>query len=169
MSAEQASPDLSGEPGWTTTLLPTDVGIVSYVSGEPEGERLRVRYFRDADGKLRGRVWFGPGTQGPPEHAHGGSIASILDEAMGGAAWMGGHPAVALELTTRFRQMIPLGTVATLTAEIAGTDGRKIRTRGRLEGPDGTLFAEGEALFLALDAARMGDLTAKAKRMLETG
>jgi len=162
----EVQPDLTGEPDWMSTRLPTDVGIVSYVSGEPDGERLRVRYFRDPDGRLKAKVWFGPGTQGPPGHAHGGSIASILDEAMGGAAWMGGRPAVALELTSRFRKMIPLGSVVTLTAEITGTDGRKIRTRARVEGEDGTLFAEGEALFLALDPSRLGDLVERAKEML---
>jgi len=159
-------PNLQGEPGWKSTLLPTDVGIVSYVSGDPTGDRLRVRYFRDDEGRLRGKVWFGPGTQGPPGNAHGGSIASILDEAMGGATWMGGHPAVALELTSRFRNLIPLGTVATLTAEITEVRGRKVRTQGRLEGADGVLFAEGEGLFLTLDPARFGDMAEQAMKML---
>lgn len=159
-------PDLSGEPHWTKTLLPTDVGIISFVSGDPHGDRIRVRYFRDDTGALRGKVWFGPGTQGPPGHAHGGSIASVLDEAMGGATWLGGHPAVALELTSRFRNMIPLGTVATLKAEITETDGRKVRTKCTIEGLDGLVFAEGEALFLALDPARLGDLAERASKML---
>ncbi len=162
----EPEPNLSGEAGWTSTPLPTDVGIVSYVSGDPTGDRLRVRYFRDEQDRLRGKVWFGPGTQGPPGHAHGGSIASILDEAMGGATWMGGHPAVALELTSRFRKLIPLGTVATLTAEIAEIDGRKVRTLGRLEGRDGILYAEGEGLFLTLDPARFGDMAAQAMKLL---
>ncbi len=161
-----SEPDLAGDPDWRSTILPTDVGIVSFVSGEPAGQRLRVRYFRDGEGRLKARVWFGPGTQGPPGHAHGGSIAAILDEAMGGAAWMSGAPAVALELTCRFRNMVPLEVVATLTAEVVGTEGRKIRTCGRLEGPDGTLYAEGEALFLTLDAGRLGSLMEKAKGML---
>lgn len=168
IETETRSPDLSGEHDWTPLRLPTDVGIVSYVSGEPEGERLRVRYYRDPVGRLRARVWFGPGTQGPPGHAHGGSIAAILDEAMGGATWMAGHPTVALELTSRFRRLIPLGTVATLTAEFTGPHGRKLSTRGRLEGPDGTLYAEGEALFLVLDPSRFGALANRAREILGT-
>ncbi|MBW2460758.1 MAG: hypothetical protein JRH11_03865 [Deltaproteobacteria bacterium] len=166
MNDTASNPDLNGEPGWTATGLPSDFGIVSFVSGEPEGERLRVRYYRGPQGGLCGKVWFGPGTQGPPGHAHGGSIASILDEAMGAATWMGGHPAVALELVSRFRNMIPLGTVATITAEISETEGRKVRTVGRLEGSDGTLYAEGEGLFLELDPARLGDLAERANKMM---
>jgi len=159
-------PKLVGEPHWTPTLLPIDVGIVSYVSGDPTGDRLRVRYYKDDAGQLWGKVWFGPGTQGPPGHAHGGSIASILDEAMGGATWMKGHPAVALELTSRFRKLIPLETVATLTAKVVEVQGRKVRTRSRLEGADGTLYAEGEGLFLTLDPSRFGDMAERAMRML---
>ena len=166
MNDTASNPDLNGEPGWTATGLPSDFGIVSFVSGEPEGERLRVRYYRGPQGGLCGKVWFGPGTQGPPGHAHGGSIASILDEGMGAATWMGGHPAVALELVSRFRNMIPLGTVATITAEISETEGRKVRTVGRLEGSDGTLYAEGEGLFLELDPARLGDLAERANKMM---
>lgn len=162
----EVQPDLKGEPGWSKTRLPTDVGIVSFVSGEPDGERLRVRYYIGPEGRLKAKAWFGPGTQGPPGHAHGGSIASLLDEAMGGAVWKGGYPAVALELTSRFRKMIPLGSVVTLTAEVTETDGRKVRTQARIEGEDGTLFAEGEALFLALDASRLGDLMERAEGML---
>jgi len=164
----EGQPNLEGESTWAPTPLPMEVGIESYVSGDPAGDRLRVRYFRDESGRLRGKVWFGPGTQGPPGHAHGGSIASILDEAMGGAAWMGGHPAVALELTSRFRNMIPLGTVATLSAEITEVHGRKVRTRGQLEGADGTLFAEAEGMFLTLDPSRFGPMVDRAKQMLGT-
>ena len=48
-----------------------------------------IHYFRTGpDRSLRAKVLFGPGTQGPPGHAHGGSMAAVLDEAMGGAAWM---------------------------------------------------------------------------------
>lgn len=83
----------------------------SFVSGDPFGNRIRVRYFkRERDGALVGKVWFGPGAEGPPGHAHGGSMAAVLDEALGAAAWMSGHPVVAAKLVTVFRRMLPLGT-----------------------------------------------------------
>jgi hypothetical protein len=55
-----------------------------------------------------------------------------------------------------------------VTARVETIEGRKVRVSGRLEGSDGTVFAEGEALFLALDPARLGDLTARARDMLGT-
>ena len=117
------------EAGWTPVTPTQAVSAGTFVSGDPGGNRLRVRYFRrDHDGALLAKVWFGPGTQGPPGHAHGGSMASILDEAMGAAAWSAGHAVVAAELTTRFRRMLPLESCGIVEARVVSTDGRKVRT-----------------------------------------
>ena len=138
------------------TLTPVDpfprlAGGGAFVSGDPQSDRLRVRYFhRKADGVLVALVWFGPGTEGPPGHAHGGSVASALDEAMGGAAWHAGYPVVAARISIDFRQMVPIGLEATVEARVEQVDGRKIRARGRLTGPDGTVYADGEGLFIVL-------------------
>jgi len=119
-----------------------------------------VRYFTDAEGRLVGKAWFGPGALGPPGHAHGGSIAAVLDEAMGAAAWLAGHRAVAVHLATDFRRMLPLGTDAIFEAWIERVDGRKVSTRSRLFGPDGETSAEASALFLVLDPVRFAELLA---------
>ncbi|MFZ2491562.1 MAG: PaaI family thioesterase [Thermoanaerobaculia bacterium] len=122
----------------------------SFVSGDPEGERLRVHYFRTSDGRLVADVWFGPGTEGPPGHAHGGSIAAVLDEAMGIAAWMAGHKAVAAQLVTNFKQMIPLGTTARVETTIGGIAGRKVTIAARVRDAAGLTLAEAEGLFVTL-------------------
>jgi acyl-coenzyme A thioesterase PaaI-like protein len=157
-------PAVRPEDGW----LPLDPfriegGRGSFVSGDPEGETLRVAYFRRAgDGRLVGRAWVGPGSAGPPGHAHGGSMAAVLDEAMGAAAWMAGHIAVAGRLETDFRAMLPLGTDALLEAWVERREGRKVWTSGRLFGDDGTLYAEASALFVRLDPERDRALLARA-------
>jgi len=143
-------------PGWTP-LDPFRIegGRGSFVTGDPEGETLRVDYFRrESDGRLMGRAWFGPGTAGPPGHAHGGAMAAVLDEAMGAAAWMAGHIAVAAHLATDFRAMLPLGTDALFEGWVERREGRKVWTAGILRGEDGTTFAEAKALFVRLDADR---------------
>lgn len=154
------------ETGWTPVSPPQVVASGTFVSGEPSGDRLRVRYFRrDHDGVLMAKAWFGPGTQGPPGHAHGGSMASLLDEAMGAAAWSSGHAVVAAELTTRFRRMLPLEASCIVEARVASSDGRKVRTVAELRRRSGDLVAEGEALFIELDPARFGDLVEQAAAM----
>ncbi len=148
------------EPGWSPVNPLLAVGTLrSFVSGEPAGDRLRVRYFRrDQDDALVGKVWFGPGAEGPPGHAHGGSIAAVLDEATGCAAWLAGHSVVAARLTIEFRRLLPLGTLATLEAWVEHTDGRKVATRGRLLGAGGEPFAEAEGLFIILPHERFRSL-----------
>jgi acyl-coenzyme A thioesterase PaaI-like protein len=162
------APEVTAEPGWTPIdPLRLEGGPRSFVSGDPDGGRLRVRYFRrERDGRLVGRAWFGPGAQGPPGHAHGGSMAAVLDEAMGAAAWMAGHLVVAVRLDTSFQRMLPLGTDALLEAWVERMEGRKVWTLGRLLGADGEPFAEAEALFLKLDPARFMPLIERAARAL---
>jgi acyl-coenzyme A thioesterase PaaI-like protein len=158
------APEVVPEAGWIPVKpFRLEGGRASFVSGEPEGERLRVRYFRrESDGCLVGRAWFGPGAQGPPGHAHGGSIAAVLDEAMGAAAWQEGHLVVAVQLNISFRTMLPLGNDTYMEAWVEGVDGRKVRTRGRLRAADGEIFAEAEGLFLEIDGERFRPMLEKA-------
>lgn len=170
MSAQPAAsaPAVVAEPGWEPIEPPRlEGGRGSFVSGDPQGDRLRVRYFRrTGDGRLVGRAWFGPGALGPPGHAHGGSIAAVLDEAMGAAAWLAGYLVVAVRLDTSFQRMLPLGTDAFLEAWIDRVEGRKVWTLGRLLGADDEPFAEAEALFVTLDPKRFAPLLEAAARSL---
>lgn len=122
----------------------------SFVSGDHDSERLRVQYFRRKDGRLVVEVWFGPGAEGPPGHAHGGSIAAVLDEAMGIAVWLAGHKAVAAQLITNFKRMIPLNTTARVETTIAGAEGRKVTVHARLLDRNGEMLADADGLFVVL-------------------
>jgi acyl-coenzyme A thioesterase PaaI-like protein len=143
-------PDVEPLTGWTPVdPFPPHDASRSFVSGRCDDGRLRVVYFRrESDGMLVGRAWFGPGAEGPPGHAHGGSVAAVLDEAMGGAAWMAGHRVVAVRLSVDFRRMVPLGTDAILEAWVSGLDGRKILTRARLVVAPDTVLAEADGIFV---------------------
>jgi acyl-coenzyme A thioesterase PaaI-like protein len=123
----------------------------SFVSGAHNEERLRVRYFsRDADSAVIARVHFGPRAEGPPRHAHGGSIAAVFDEAMGLAGWISGHKVVAARLSVEFKRSVPLGTEATLTAWVERVDGKRVVTRATLVGKASETFGEAEGLFVIM-------------------
>lgn len=143
---------LEPEEGWVE--LPMSLWqshAPSFVSGDPSGDRLRVRYYRrSADGGLVGKAWFGPKTQGPPGHGHGGSMAALLDEVMGAAAWLGGYPALAANLTVDFKRMIPLGEVARIEARILEVSGRKVITNGQLTDAAGAPYALARGLFISM-------------------
>jgi acyl-coenzyme A thioesterase PaaI-like protein len=142
--------DLGGEAGWIPFDAPALVGeSLRFVSGEPEGNRFRVRYFRDGGEQLRARVWFGPETEGPPGHAHGGSIAAVLDEVLGLAAWAAGYPIVVGNLNVSFRNLLPLQQVVTVETDLVSAAGRKIMVHGRICRGE-TVYAEGECLCITL-------------------
>lgn len=161
--------DLSDEPGYRPAdehLAHLKLGRSFLAGPHAAADIIRLRWFvRESDGALVGKVWFGPGAQGPPGHAHGGSMAAVLDEALGSSCWVAGHPVVAAELTTSFRAMLPLGTVATVEAWIERSDGRKLYPKGQIVGEDGTLFAEATGLFIEMSSEAFDAL---AKRLGES-
>jgi acyl-coenzyme A thioesterase PaaI-like protein len=122
----------------------------TFVSGEPDGGRLRVSYFRRGqDGPLVARVLFGPGSVGPPGYAHGGAVAAVLDEAMGAGVWLAGYAAVAARIVVDFRDMVPIGFEGLVETRLEVTEGRKISIRAWLFDGEHVL-AESEGLFVVL-------------------
>jgi len=109
-------PELSGEKGWTELIIPDSYSNGrAFITGDRNSDRLRVRYFiKDSDNSFVARVWFGPSTEGPAGSVHGGSMAAVLDEAMGASVWLLGYTAVAAKISVKYRNMLPLGTVTTV-------------------------------------------------------
>mgnify|MGYP001570863410 CR=1 FL=1 len=99
---------------------------------------------------LYARAWFGRETQGPPGHVHGGAMAAVLDEAMGGACWMNGHRAVAAKISVSFIAMLKLHSETTVEARVERTDGRKIYVRAKMCDARATPIAEADGLFIVL-------------------
>src|SRR5581483_3148804 len=69
---------------------------------------VKLRYFKKPDGSLVGVAEFGPLSEGAPGHVHGGMILTVLDEALGAAAWVAGHHAMTVHLETQFRASVPV-------------------------------------------------------------
>ncbi len=159
-------PDLSPEDGWTEIQLAQRLaGCRSFVSDDPEQDRLRVRYFcRDTDEAIVGRAWFGPGAEGPPGHAHGGSLAAVLDEALGAAVWAAGHAVLTGELTVKYLRAMPLGTVATIETWLSSVNGRKVVAGGHLIGDSGVIHCRAESTFVKLNPKTF---TNQKERMVE--
>ncbi|MFZ2949554.1 MAG: PaaI family thioesterase [Desulfuromonadaceae bacterium] len=149
-TSSENSPKLAGEPGWTSFDAPSLVGkSLRFVSGDPDGDRFRVRYYRDEEQHLKARVWFGLETEGPPGHAHGGSMAAVLDEVLGLAAWAAGYSIVVGNLNTSFRNLLPLKKVVTVETKIISAEGRKILVHGRIF-CEKTTYAVGECLCITI-------------------
>ncbi len=142
---------LEGEGSWEPFDAPALVGeSLVFVSGDPRGNRFRVNYFLDTTRNLVARVWFGPGTAGPPGHAHGGSIAAIFDEVLGLAAWAAGHAVVVGNLNVSFRRLLPLEQVVEIDSKIISIKGRKIMVHGRITDGNETIYAKADCLCITI-------------------
>ncbi len=151
VDAEKNLKQLEGEPEWEAFDAAGLVGeTLRFVSGDKTGNRFRVNYFRDAGQGLVARIWFGPVTEGPPGHAHGGSMAAVLDEVLGLAAWAAGHSIVVGNLNVSFRQLLPIQTVVQVNTKLVSALGRKVLVHGEICSLDGSVYATGECLCITL-------------------
>ncbi|MGW0844340.1 PaaI family thioesterase [Streptomyces sp. NPDC002787] len=91
--------------------------------------------------------------QGAPGLAHGGVLASALDETLGSLTWLLRTIAVTGRLETDFVRPVPVDTVLHLRAEATAVAGRKIyaTAEGRIGGPDGPLAVRADALFIEVE------------------
>ncbi|MFF9128235.1 PaaI family thioesterase [Streptomyces sp. NPDC014889] len=91
-----------------------------------------------------------PAHQGAPGLAHGGVLATALDEALGSLNWLLRTIAVTGRLETDYVRPVPVGTTLHLEAAVTAVAGRKIYSRatGRVGGPDGPVAVRAEALFI---------------------
>src|SRR5215470_17592866 len=120
----------------------------------PEGMRLRFTYDEDRDCFVC-RFRLGKRYTGPPGHAHGGIIATILDEAMGKVNKLRHVIAVTSEITVNYLKPVPLNKPLRV-------ESRELRVRGRrhinmaeiLNGRDEVL-ARSQGTFIAIDPDRM--------------
>jgi uncharacterized protein (TIGR00369 family) len=118
-----------------------------YICGSENKSGLGIT-FRLEDGRVKTGFTLDERQQGPPQHAHGGCLSAVLDEAMGAAVWCAGHPVVAARLEIDFRKAVPLGRPVTVEAWVVRASGRKVWAESALRLADGTLATEGRGLFV---------------------
>lgn len=109
------------------------------------GLRLRVEGER-----VLGSVRFDRRQEGAPGFAHGGAVATVLDDACGTVLILVECPAVTANLNVDFREPAFLGHDLTVEAWCERIEGRKLHIVSRLA--DGEeILAEGRALFIQVD------------------
>jgi acyl-coenzyme A thioesterase PaaI-like protein len=92
--------------------------------------------------------------QGAPGLAHGGVLATALDETFGSLSRLMRVIAVTGRLETDFVRPVPVGTVLRLDAEATAVHQRKIycTATGRAGGPAGPVVVRAAALFVEVEA-----------------
>lgn len=118
---------------------------------------------------LIGRVRLDRLREGPPRAAHGGVLAGLFDELLGGGQRLaGGPPGVTGRLTVRYRRPTPLDADLELRVWVHDDRERRVVVRGEcvVLDPDGSdsageaapVTAEAEAIFLRVDFRGLDDM-----------
>lgn len=144
---------------------PGRIGGSRFIFGAKPGG-FAAAFFVEEDGTIAGKVTLDDAKQGPPGHAHGGALATLIDEAMGAAAWNRGHRVLAANLNFNYRRPVPLHVEVQVRGKIERIDGRKIHTSGVIVLPGEIVAVEGTGLFIEapqlFGAAGMNPFTVEA-------
>lgn len=115
------------------TARPDDLFHHCFGCGPAHPKGLRVRCFRQ-DAGVVSPIIIPREFTGPPGAAHGGIVATYLDEVLAGAAVVAsGRVAVTGELTIRYVQPAPVETPLLGRAHALAGHGRYIDVEGQLE------------------------------------
>jgi acyl-coenzyme A thioesterase PaaI-like protein len=117
-----------------------------YMRGAPP-VGFGVQFMTLDDNSVYARIQFDVSKEGPPGYAHGGAVATVLDEAMGAAAFEADRPGFTATMTINYRQSAPLNTDLEVRARVEKIEGNKTFVQGELL-LDGKIAAESQGLFI---------------------
>ena len=99
--------------------------------------------------RVVGRVRCGRIYEGPPDGVHGGFVAGLFDDILGGAFALTGRQGVTGTLSIKYRRITPIDTDLVFTAWVHHVSGRRVVVRDECHADD-VLTAEAEGLFVSV-------------------
>ncbi|MCC6804210.1 MAG: PaaI family thioesterase [Anaerolineae bacterium] len=109
---------------------------------------LGGQFYAEDDGSVMANLVIDSRHEGPPGFAHGGTLASLLDEAMGAAVWYSGVRVAAVHLSIDYKRAVPLGVQARVVGQVEQREGRKVFTTGAILLPDGAVAVSARGIFV---------------------
>ena len=120
----------------------------------PDGMHLKF-VFDEGARRVRCKFRLSPRYWGPPKHAHGGIIATILDEAMGKVNKFRQVIAVTSEMTVNYLRPTPLGKWLIAEGWEEKVEGREHYNLAEIRNAEGEVLARSRGKFIAVDPERM--------------
>ena len=121
-----------------------------YVCGHENPHSMGLTWYVDDEkGTLTSEFTLNKAQQGPPDCAHGGASAAILDESMGLIIWAAGLQVAAVNLEINYHRPLPLYQPLFLETRITQKDERKIFSTGEIKLLDGTACVSGRGIYVA--------------------
>lgn len=90
--------------------------------------------------------------EGPVGYAHGGIIATLLDETMSKSVRARGFVAMTRHMEVDYLKPIPSGSPIRLEGHVTHNEGRKYWTQARILDSEGTEMAKSKGLFIEIRA-----------------
>lgn len=120
---------------------------------------LKLQFYADGDGGVVGEYTVPKQFEGYPGLAHGGIVATMLDEALIRAFLLDDPNRLmyTARLTTRFRKHLPIEQPLTIRAKITKDRRTKGEAEAQIYGPDGELLVDGQALMVALPEEELSE------------
>jgi len=116
----------------------------------PQGFHLQVR--REGDEVVTEHV-FEDRHGGAPGIAHGGAVATVVDDLLGYLLYVALVPGVTRHLEVEYLRPVLVGTRYVVRGRIESRDGRKVWVSCTGVAPDGTPAFSARGLFIAVDLA----------------
>ena len=118
-----------------------------------QGYHLQVRLDGDA---VVGEHVFEPRQSGAPGIAHGGAVATVLDDLLGYLLYVARVPGVTRHLAVEYLRPVLVGMPYALRGTLEQRDGRKLWVTATCTAPDGTVVATARGLFIAVEVSHFG-------------
>jgi uncharacterized protein (TIGR00369 family) len=127
--------------------------------GQDNHAGLRLKFFVDEAGRVLCRLHLAAQFQGPPGHAHGGIIATLLDEAMSKANRHRNIVAMTRHISVDYLRPVPLATDLVLEGwsetDVKSATGRKHRCSAELRDASGSVLASATGIFIQVTEAAL--------------
>src|SRR6202044_487293 len=112
---------------------------------------LRLKFFTDDEQNIVCHFRLASRFAGPPGHAHGGIIATLLDEAMSKANRARNVLAMTRHMEVDYLRPVPLSVPLTLTPRHTEVQGRRHHCDAQIADASGQVLATGKAVFVAVN------------------
>lgn len=131
-----------------------------FACGDLNEGGLRLRLHAGPDG-CRTEVVLDDRFSGWADLAHGGIVATILDEVMAWSVIGRGTWGVTARMSVAYHQPVELGTGLTAEGRVTGVRRRLWTTTGEIRAADGTVLASAEATYVEPPPAQLAALRAR--------
>lgn len=141
-----------------------------FVCGVENPFGLKIRFFNDGYQRVVARVTLDDAYQSYPGIAHGGILATILDEAMGRAVLISDTNVESVaderfmytvKMDVRYRRPVPLHEEFMVRGWVEKDMDRKAAVAGEIVLPDGTVAVEGSGILVEIPPEHIASMVDK--------